>query len=170
MQAGRQSDRSYARCSARWRRQTVRRTRSPGRSPSTRTALHATHHTARSHATRHYKRIRPIMLAGAKPPISSQERGRSPTPKMGVGFLKRGQRAPLHQLRCPGERCKLPSGFRGEAGPLEGFLAFERRHVASPGTCWGPSSSGEGKWAPAPLKSAFAMHWTYVNQSKSNQT
>jgi len=58
------------------------------------------------------RRIKPIMLGGAKPPILGQGRG------LGLRFLGRGQPAPSPRARGLRERCinQLPSGFRS-GGP-----------------------------------------------------
>ena len=60
------------------------------------------------------------------------------------GILREG--AP--QAGGSGEHCKLPQ--RGpDRASLKGFLAFQRLQMASPGSCWGPSSRGWGM--PPPL-------------------
>jgi len=60
-------------------------------------------------------------------------KGRRPTPEgprerefgfLGRGFLRRGQRAPPHQLGCLGSAVSSPSGVRGRAQEEVGFGAF----------------------------------------------
>ena len=53
------------------------------------------------------------------------EEARPEGPRVGVGFLGRGQPAPPHQLGGLRERCKLPQrGPGGAAAAPKGFLVF----------------------------------------------
>ena len=56
----------------------------------------------------------------------------APRAESGVGFLERGCKPPLHQLEGLEERCKLPSGVRGEAPAAKSFSAFWVLQVSSP--------------------------------------
>ena len=53
------------------------------------------------------------------------EEARPEGPRVGVGFLGRGQPAPPHQLGRLRERCKFPQrGSGAEPRPPKGFLVF----------------------------------------------
>jgi len=53
-------------------------------------------------------------------------------PRVGVGFLRRGQPAPPHQLGGLWERCKLPQRGPGGVPSAEGFSCILSRQIASP--------------------------------------
>jgi len=120
--------------------------------------------------------ILPIMLGRAKPPISGQGRGpmdRSPRPKgprAEVGFLGRGQPASLLPTNKGdlGSAVSSPNGFRGGAWPLEVFLAFYKRQMSSPSTCWGPSF-GEGHGLIGPLNSPMSSKLLSSKSSDVNK-
>jgi len=65
-----------------------------------------------------------------------------------VKFLRRKQPVPSQPARESGERCKLPQWGMGWSPGGYSFLAFHRRQMASPGTCWGPSSVRGGGHPP----------------------
>ena len=75
-------------------------------------------------------RIKRIMLAAAKPPSSAQRRepkSRNPRSKglrAAVGFLGRGQPAPLRQLGSLRSAVSSLSGLWGGAPAATGFLSF----------------------------------------------
>ena len=60
------------------------------------------------------------------------EEARPHVPRMGVGFLGRGQPAPPHQLGHLRERCKFPQRVRGGAPAAEGFSCILCRQIAFP--------------------------------------
>jgi len=98
---------------------------------------HPAHHVARGQAS--------YFGSGARP------KG----PRAEVVFLGRGQPAPSPPARGSGSAVSYTAAVSGaELRPLRGFLAFKRRQMASPGTCWG-KVRGEGKeaWPPCPSKS-----------------
>jgi len=81
---------------------------------------HPAHHVARGQAS--------YFGSGARP------KG----PRAEVVFLGRGQPAPSPPARGSGSAVSYTAAVSGaELRPLRGFLAFKRRQMASPATCWG---------------------------------
>jgi len=60
------------------------------------------------------------------------EEARPEGPRVGVGFLGRGQPAPPHQLGRLRECCKFPQRGSGGAPAAEGFSCILSRQIAFP--------------------------------------
>ena len=110
-------------------------------------------------STRHYLRhgrIQPVMLGGAKPPISGHRSG--PKPR-GPGFL-RGEASPSHQLKGLGERCidlSSSSGAPAEPRPRKGLLVFYRGVRQPLPELVGGQVSGRGGIWPPQIRVWFAI-------------
>ena len=85
-----------------------------------------------------YRRIQPIIFGGASKASCFGSGARPKRPKAGDEFLGRGQPAsqpPPHGLGSLGTAVSFRGGVRpAELRSLKGFLAFQKRQTASPGT------------------------------------
>ena len=106
---------------------------------------HPAHHVARGQAS--------YFGSGARP------KG----PRAEVVFLGRGQPAPSQPARGSGSAVSYTAAVSGaELRPLRGFLAFKRRQMASPATCWGKVRGGgkrHGLLAPVNPRAAVGMEF-----------
>jgi len=106
---------------------------------------HPAHHVARGQAS--------YFGSGARP------KG----PRAEVVFLGRGQPAPSQPARGSGSAVSYTAAVSGaELRPLRGFLAFKRRQMASPGTCWGKVRGGgkrHGLLAPVNPRAAVGTEF-----------
>ena len=108
-----------------------------------------------------HRRIQPTVLGrGQTSYFGSGARPNGPKPEAkmaesGSGVLGEGTASLLaHQLRGLGSAVSFSSGSVAEPRPVKRFLTFWRRHISSPGTCWGAKLGGMAP-CPPPLNPAM---------------